>query len=77
MDGTLPHQLQNLFAIVDYVVQLFLLQASVSDVPHPPATCGALISQNSLLPSVHQCYYLVHITLHYTGKGEKNPEKWC
>ena len=71
---SLPHQLQNLIAIVDFEVQLFLLQVAVSEVPHLPPTFAALRSQKSVLPSTSTVllnYISKHFTLDAKKKGRK------
>lgn len=46
----LPHQLQDLTATIDFVILLFLLQVSLSDVPHLPASYEVLRSLTFLMP---------------------------
>ena len=45
-----PHRLQNLVATIDCVVLLFLLQVSLSDVPHLPTSYEVLRSRSFQLP---------------------------
>lgn len=48
----IPHQRQNLIATTGFVVLLFLLQVSLSDLPHLPASCEALRSLSFLMPMI-------------------------
>ena len=47
---SLPHQLQDLNATIDFVILLFRLQVSLSDEPHLPTSYEVLISLTLLMP---------------------------
>lgn len=65
----IPHQRQNLIATTGFVVLLFLLQVSLSDLPHLPASCEALRSQNFPMPTISKVSLYIWQRYQRWGEG--------
>lgn len=65
----IPHQRQNLIATTGFVVLLFLLQVSLSDLPHLPASCEALRSLNFLMPTISKVSLYIWQRYQRWGEG--------
>lgn len=65
----IPHQHQNLIATTGFVVLLFLLQVSLSDLPHLPASCEALRSLNFLMPTISKVSLYIWQRYQRWGEG--------